>query len=347
MDHTQLWGVLLVVAAGLSMGGSGWPIKLMTTFRYEHLAFTSMVFNVLLIWTITLLFCPHAIEAYQTIDPKILLRSNLFSMLWGVANILFYLCLIRIGFSLTGGILTGVGVSIGVIMPMIFKGSGLFSHAPDVLSPAGYAIMAGVVVMLVGVLLASLAGYAKHRPGVGATATASGGSGFTLGLIMVVVAGVLSAGISFSFVYSQGPIVTAMKAHGAADTPANVAVWAVGLAGGLLINILYPAYLLTKNKTWPILAKSPLQIFYCLLIAIGVTAAIVLMGQGMILLGVLGASVGFGVQQAMQMLGGQAVGFISGEWRGVPRKVLLMMLGAIVLLIAAACIMAYGNSLAG
>ena len=31
------------------------------------------------------------------------------------------------------------------------------------------------------------------------------------------------------------------------------------------------------------------------------------------------ASIGFGVQQAMQMLGGQSVGFISGEWRGVPR----------------------------
>ena len=37
----------------------------------------------------------------------------------------------------------------------------------------------------------------------------------------------------------------------------------------------------------------------------------------------LGASVGFGVQQAMQMLGSQTVGFASGEWRavgGTPRR---------------------------
>jgi len=272
--------------------------------------------------------------------------SNLFSMLWGVANVLYFMCLVRIGFSLTGGILTGIGVSVGVITPLIFKGSGLFSHAPDVFSPAGYAIMTGIVVMLAGVWLASRAGYAKHRASAGAGDAAASGTGFTLGLIMVIVAGVLSAGISFSFVYSQGPIVAAMKARGAGEVSANVAVWAVGLAAGLLVNILYPAWLMTKNKTWPVLWKSPLQIFYGLLIAVGVVAAIVLMGQGMILLGALGASVGFGVQQAMQMLGGQAVGFISGEWRNAPRAARNMMFGAIVLLIVAAVIMGYGNSLA-
>ena len=52
------------------------------------------------------------------------------------------------------------------------------------------------------------------------------------------------------------------------------------------------------------------------------------------------------VQQAMQMLGGQSVGFISGEWRDVPRGPVLTMIVAIVLLILAAVIMAYGNSLA-
>jgi len=39
--------------------------------------------------------------------------------------------------------------------------------------------------------------------------------------------------------------------------------------------------------------------------------------KGMLLLGTLGASVGFGIQQATQIIGGQGVGFISGEWRGV------------------------------
>ena len=44
---------------------------------------------------------------------------------------------------------------------------------------------------------------------------------------------------------------------------------------------------------------------FCLAIALG--------GKGMVLLGVFGASVGAGIQQAMQMIGGQGLGFISGE----------------------------------
>ena len=69
------------------------------------------------------------------------------------------------------------------------------------------------------------------------------------------------------------------------------------------------------------------------------------MGKGMLMLGALGASVGFGIQQAMQMLGGQAVGFIGGEWKGVYGKPRKQMYITIVLLILAAIIMAFGNSI--
>jgi L-rhamnose-H+ transport protein len=346
MDQQQIWGAILVVLAGLCMGSSGWPIKLMRTFEYQQFGFISSLSWLAIIWGITLAFCPHAIEAYRSVDPGVLLRSNLFSMLWGVANVLFLMCMVRIGFSLTGGILTGLGVSVGVIMPFVFKGSGLFHGAPDLDSPAGYAVMAGVAVMLLGVVLVSKAGYARHAATAGAETSTKPKAGFGLGLFMAALAGVLSAGISFSFVYSQGPIVAAMKAQGAGDIAANIAVWAVGLAAGFLINILYPAWLMTSRKGWGKLWRSPREIALSFIIAAGMSLAIILLGQGMIWLGALGASIGFGVQQAMQMLGGQSVGFISGEWRDVPRGPVLTMVVAIVLLILAAVIMAYGNSLA-
>lgn len=344
MDQQQIWGVVLVVLAGLCMGSSGWPIKLMRTFSYEQFGFVSSVCWLLIIWGVTLGWCPHGLEAYCSVDPGVLVRSNLFSMSWGVANVLFLMCNVRIGFSLTGGILTGLGVSVGVIMPFIFKGSGLFQNAPGLDSPSGHAVLAGVLVMLIGVFLVSKAGYARHQA-ASTDAASKPSAGFGVGLLMAVVAGVLSAGISFSFVYSQGPIVTAMKARGAGEIPANIAVWAVGLAAGFLINILFPAWLMTTRKTWGLLLRSPGQIVLAALMAVAMSMAIILMGQGMIWLGALGASIGFGVQQAMQMLGGQAVGFISGEWRNVARGVVLTMVGAIVLLILGAAIMAYGNSL--
>jgi hypothetical protein len=72
-----------------------------------------------------------------------------------------------------------------------------------------------------------------------------------------------------------------------------------------------------------------------------------MMGSGMRELGALGASIGLGIQQASQMLGGQALGFLSGEWRGVSALSRRMMFIAIACLIVAAFVMAWGNSLAG
>ncbi len=119
----------------------------------------------------------------------------------------------------------------------------------------------------------------------------------------------------------------------------------MGLLGGAFVNILYPAYLMTKNRSWKILVGSWREAVLAALIGLNFCGAVALMGKGMLLLGALGASVSFGIQQSMQMLGNQGVGFISGEWRdvhGVPRK---QMLIAIVILLGAAVLMAYSKTL--
>jgi L-rhamnose-H+ transport protein len=342
MSLTALCGVFTVVAAGLMMGSCGWPIKLMRRFQYEHWALIMNVVGIVIVpWCVTLTFCPNAIEAYRTIDPIILLKSNLFSLGWGVANVLCLLCFVRIGFSLTGGILAGLGVSVGVVVPMCIKGTGLFEDSPNVGSPAGLTLLAGVAVMLVGVLMVSLAGFGKSRA-EGNTGNSS--HGFVTGLVMAALAGVLSSGLSLAFVYSQGPIVEAMKANGAGPIAASFAVWAAGLLGGALVNVLYPMYLLTKNRSWSFLLDAK-ELSLSLLMGLGFVAAFTGMGYGMLLLGAFGASVGLGLQQASQMLGGQAVGFISGEWRGVHGRPRTTIYLAIAVLLVAAVIMGYGNYL--
>jgi len=253
------------------------------------------------------------------------------------------LCFVRIGMALTGAILTGLGVSIGVTLPMIVKGSGLFKDAANLTSPAGLTVLAGVAVMLVGVVFAALAGFGRDRA---LQKREQRAGSFLGGLIMTVIAGVLSCGMSLSFVYGQGPIVEAMKKEGASDIAATFAVWAVGLLGGSLLNVIYPAYLMSKNRSWRVLGESGKELALAVIIGLNMALGVVLMGKGMVMLGALGASVGFGIQQACQMLGGQGVGFISGEWKGVfgtPRRLMYAAIGVLVL---AALVMAYGNSLA-
>jgi hypothetical protein len=345
MNSSQILGLVIVVLSGLWIGGSGWPIKLMRYYKYEHIGLVCNIIGLLICpWVITLLFCPHAIEAYRSVDPAVLVKSNLFSLAWGVANILALMCYLRIGFCLTGGILVGVAIPIGVVTPMIFKGSGLFSNAPSVFSTAGLAVLTGAVVMLAGVCLVAVSALGRERI-LDRTSTVSRKLG--VGLVMAVAAGVLSVGNSFSFVYSQGPIVSAMKAHGAGDIPANFAVWAVGLLAGGLINVLYPVWLLIRNKTWGVFSAHPRELLLCVIGGMQGCVAFTIMGWGMVYLGALGASVGFGVSQAMQMVGGQIVGFAWGEWKGVNGKPRHQMYLAIAILIVAVCIMAAANSLSG
>ncbi|HPM81901.1 MAG TPA: L-rhamnose/proton symporter RhaT [Candidatus Anammoximicrobium sp.] len=404
-------GLLVVALGGLIMGSGAWPFKLMRLYQFEHWWLIGMLVGLVVMpWTIVLAGCPHALQSLAQVPWPAILLGNLFSVGWGIANVLCGLCYVRIGVALTGAILAGLGVSVGALTPMIFKGSGLFQSAPDLTSPAGITVLVAVLVMLVGVTLASLAGFGRDRQRQKQQATSGG---FLGGLVMTVVAGILSSFMAFVFVYSQDPIVANLsvvspgsaikvavdgrpelsKEYTVADDgsvtvgqggpvsvggtsaaeaarriagrlksgsqpvdgpvlvstgsiPATFGVFAVGLIGGALVNVGYAVYLLSRNRSWGVLLGSGKEFLLAILIGVNFSLAVALMGKGMLLLGALGASIGFGIQQAMQMTGTQLLGFVSGEWRGVLGRPRTQMYLAIAVLIVAAAIMAYGNQLA-
>ena len=351
MSDTILFGIILVVLAGLIMGTSPWPLKLMRRFHYEHFAFISMlVALVILPWTITLIFCPHPFAALSEVPGVVLLKANLFALAWGIAQVLALLCFVRIGVSLTYGILCSIGVAVGVITPMIFKASGVFKGAPDLLSKPGLIVLGGTVVMLAGVVFASLAGAGREKltrasQASDAAAKDAGrpSGGFAVGLLMVVMAGVLSVGWGFAFTYSQDSIIQAMKSHGAADFPASIAVWAIALLGAALPNVLYPAILMTRNKSWHVLSAHPGEIALSIIYGIFFFAPSALLGKGMLLLGPLGASVGWGLVQGTLILGAQILGFATGEWQGVSGKPRTQVYIAIIFLVIGITIIACGR----
>jgi hypothetical protein len=344
MSEMLLLGVTVTVLAGLIMGTSPWPLKLMRRFQYEHFAFVSMlVALVILPWTITLVFCPQPFAALREVDGGVLWKANLFAFGWGIAQILAMLCFVRIGVSLTYGILCSLGAAVGVIVPMIIKASGVFQQAPDLLSQPGMIVVLGTIIMLFGVVLASLAGAGRERirkASATSSRDANRAGSFAVGLVMVVLAGVLSVGWGFAFTYSQGPIIRAMTSHGAAAFPAGIAVWAVALLGAALPNVLYPALRMTRNKSWGVLAAHPGEIGLSVVYGVLFFVPSALLGHGMLLLGALGASLGWGLVQGTLILGGQILGFLSGEWHGIGGAPRRQMYAAIIILIAAMAVMA-------
>lgn len=405
---TTLLGALVVGAGGLLMGSGAWPFKLMRQFRFEHWWFVGMLVGLVLMpWAIVLAGCPHPLQSLARVPLEAILLGNFFAVGWGIANVLCGICYVRIGVAMTGAILAGLGVSVGAIVPMVFKGSGLFQDAADLGSPAGRTVLAAVGLMLVGVAFASVAGFGRDRQ---LQKLDRGSGSFLSGLLMTVAAGVLSSFMAFAFVYSQDPIVAELAAvgpgspvqwksekavepqklevdgQGRLSVPgvgsiavgglsirearsrveteieaatghaakvqiepgiaATFGVFAVGLIGGAVVNLAYAAWLLTKNRSWNVLGQNGRELALAVLIGVDFSLAVALMGKGMLLLGALGASVGWGIQQAMQMTGTQLVGFISGEWRGVQGKPRRQMYVALAILILAAVLMAFGNTLA-
>jgi hypothetical protein len=81
--------------------------------------------------------------------------------------------------------------------------------------------------------------------------------------------------------------------------------------------------------------------FLCVVRAVLFVGFLVCMGAGMRKMGALGASLGFGLYQGFQIIFAQGVGAVAGEWRGVPRRIRLRMVGSVILLLAAVSAMAF------
>jgi hypothetical protein len=318
-------------------------MKLMKKFGFEQTWFPGMLFGLIFLpWIVTFLFCPGAMEAYRSVDIGVIIKSNLFSLAWGIGNVLLGISLVRIGASLSFAILSGIGIPLGVIVPMIFKGTGRFQEAADLSSPAGLVILGATALMLVGVVFVALAGFGRDR--MLERKDERSGS-FLGGLIMCVISGICSVGPAFAFVYSQAPIRNAMLHRGAAEWPAAIAVWAAGMFFGVLVNVIYPAILLTRKKSWNVLKENPGEIGLSFVVGFNLFLAFALWFQGMLLLGPMGGSVGFGIYFAFQILAAQGLGWISGEWRGVRGKPIIQMFAAVVILVGAAALMAYASTL--
>ena len=336
-------GIIISLLAGLLTGTFMWPMKKIKRLSFEHYWFIGMLAGLILLpWIIIFATVPSPLEVYRSVG-RPLLTANILSVGWGIANVLYGICIVHIGAAIAGAVLTSFGILVGVTMPLIFKGSGLFENAPGLFSPSGMMILSGLIVIVFGVTFMGKAGILREKEHDKNSSTLLKNKKFIHGLVLSILAGILSSCISLTFVYSQGPVVEAFMQQGASKIIANVAVWAGGLFGGALVNLVYPLYLMIRNRNMHVLFRPNREILLAAIIGIQLITGAFMLGRGMVLLGILGASVGFGIQQGMQIIGNQVVGFGSGEWRNITRRTRNFMYTGIILVLVAIVILSYAN----
>ena len=325
-------GLALVIISALCVGTSPWPVKVCKQYSMEHILFVCMVFGLLFLPWLTM-FCICDVRAVlSSLDIKTVIISNIFSLSWGVANVLCYICYVKIGFVLVGVLLNGASLIVATLLPFVIKGSGVFSQSPDLFSRDGYISIISIIIIFLASLIITKASSLRDRF-FGRVSLLPSLSKYKklFYYIVAFVSGILSTGIVLINTYCGHSFLTAMEHAGVKSPLKGVCLWAVGMVLGIMVNICYSLWFMYKHNSFRKLLCFKEFVFACC-DGLQFYLYLILFGYGTLLIGPLGASIGNGVADAMIFAGKLFVGLFFGEWRGVKGKpVNVFVLGLIIL----------------
>lgn len=333
-------GLAFVLLGGLLQGTFTLPMKRMTGWRWENTWLVYSVAGMLALpWLLTAASVSHPAGILEEAPTASLVKVAIFGFGWGVGSVFFGLGIAAVGMGLGFAIILGLTASIGSLLPLVVLD-------PDHLfTRQGYALMAGMVLVIVGIVLCAIAGSRRERDKAADTAQ-SGGSRFWLGLLICTLSGIFSPMLNFSFVFGK-PLQDLTLRSGANPAMASNLVWAVALSAGFLANAGYCIYLLQKNRTWGLLTRRntpPTYWIGTLIMAILWFGGIAAYGIGAADLGALGGVIGWPLFMAMIIITANLWGALTAEWKGTARSTYAYSWSGIGILLVAIYVISRGSS---
>jgi L-rhamnose-H+ transport protein len=170
----------------------------------------------------------------------------LFGLLWGVGGLTFGLTMRYLGLSLGMAVVLGLCAAFGTLMPPIFSGV-FFTQVLG--TSSGRVILAGVLVCLLGIAAAGVAGIYKERE-MSAEQKKAVIKEFDLrkGLAVATLSGVMSACFAYGLAAGR-PIKSLTLMHGTPTLWQGLPVLVVVLIGGFTTNFIWCLALNIKNRT--------------------------------------------------------------------------------------------------
>lgn len=344
---TALWGLLLGLLSGVMTGSFSLPMKKTNRWSWEATWLVWSICALLIIpWVIAFLTVPNVLDIFSGAAMVDIFGIFMFGLCWGLGAVFFGQSISMIGVSLSFALCIGLATALGTLIPML-KEPQVFRTAGGLWSTVG------IVVMTLGVAISAIAGHLKEKQmeqGAVKSLHSQDPTGkptgrMMLGLVLAILGGVFSSMLNLAFNFS-GSIKQAALSLGASDVSASDPVWAITLLGGLTTNVVYCSYLLFRNKTWADYTKPRTVSHWFLAALMGAIwmPSIALYGRSAMMMGELGSSAGWGLYMGVVILISTLWGFITGEWRGIHGKpIVLNVAGVVLLLIAITCI-GYGTT---
>ena len=347
MVSGTVYGLSVIVVSGIVQGSVLSPMKYLRKWPFENMWLLVSTFAYLLLpWVFALATIPHLISTFEHTSTSALVRTLLFGLGWGLAVVTFGLGCELLGLAVGYAIILGLGACVGSLVPLIGQ------HRDQLWARAGLGTMAGVVLLIFGVIMFSLAGKKRdelqHATGSDlATGKDRGGikATFAAGLVVCVACGILSPLINIAFAYAR-EIQDHAIAFGAAPANSANAVWVLVANAGYLPSLCYCIFMLSKNRSWNrFSSKAERYWFITPLMGLMWISGTVLYGMGAIRMGPLGPVIGWPVVMSMMVLTANFWGLISGEWRGARGSPIRLAVSGLVTMIIAMFVLGWSNQL--
>lgn len=322
------WGVLLVFAGGSMQGSWTLPMKYTRGWAWER---TWLMYSVLAMivfpWLLVMLLVPEAGAVYASAGAGVVARAALFGAGWGCGSVLFGLGVAQVGMALGFAVIISLTAAVGSVVPLAVQ-------QPEKLASAqGLTLIGGLVAVIAGIILCAKAGALKE--------TATRGEGLARGLAICVVSGVTSPMMNFAFSFGKSIQDEAVR-RGAGAAVASIAVLAVAVSAGFVLNAGYCVLLLARNRSWASQAPALRYTVFAAVMALLWLVGMFCYGMGASKLGEAGTSVGWALFMTIIVLVANFWGLVTGEWKGSPRRAYGYLTAGLSVLIAALVVIAGG-----
>jgi L-rhamnose-H+ transport protein len=352
-------GVIFHFIGGFASGSFYMPYKKVKGWSWESFWIVGGLFSWLIVPPLAAyLTIPGFMDIISGASSQILGTTFLMGLLWGIGGLTYGLGVRYLGVSLGSSIILGLCSFFGALVPSIyyyFNPKDGKDTIADLFSTSwGQMVMIGLLLCIVGIIICGKAGSMKDKDLSGAKVDASGSEyKITLGLILAVISGVLSACFSFGIEAGANMGEVANNAWKAANPGQgeflfkNNVIFVVILWGGLTTNFVWCMILNARNKSFGDYTnkKTPLLKNYLLCALAGTTWFLQFFFYGMGESKMGNGASSWILHMSFIILVANMWGIISKEWNGVTKKTRTTIIIGIVTIILSVVVVGYGNSL--
>jgi L-rhamnose-H+ transport protein len=247
MTPNPFRGVFFHWLGGLASGSFYVPYRGVKKWAWETFWLTGGFFSwIIAPWILASINTNDLVQVLKEAPLSSLWWTYFWGAMWGLGGLTFGLTMRYLGMSLGMGVALGYCAAVGTLLPPIYHGE---FYTKVLLTDSGRVILIGVIICLLGIVIAGLAGMSKEKEMSEEQKKATIQEfNFLKGILVATFSGVFSGCFAFGL-DAAAPIAALSLKHGTTEIWTGLPKLCVLLLGGFTSNYIWCSMLNVRNKT--------------------------------------------------------------------------------------------------